>query len=96
MKGTPDSVRVSVNISGRVQGVFFRASTVSQAQHLGLTGWVRNREDGSVELVVEGARAEVDQLLEWCRRGPPGAQVKRVDVEWQSFQNEFRQFSVRR
>jgi acylphosphatase len=96
MKGAPDSVRVAVNISGRVQGVFFRASAVSQAQGLGLTGWVRNCDDGSVELVVEGARAEVDKLLEWCRRGPPGARVERVDVEWQSFQNEFRQFSIRR
>jgi acylphosphatase len=96
MNSAQDRVRAYVKIIGRVQGVFFRASTVAQAQDLALTGWVKNCDDGSVEVVVEGARAEVDKLIEWCRRGPPGAQVQRVDVEWQSFQNQFRQFSIRR
>jgi acylphosphatase len=96
MKGASNSVRVAVSVSGRVQGVFFRASTVARARELGLTGWVRNCEDGSVAVVAEGGRAEVDKLLEWCRRGPSGAQVERVDVDWQSCQNEFHQFNIRR
>jgi acylphosphatase len=96
MNTAQDPVRVCVKVLGRVQGVFFRASTVARAYDLGLTGWVRNRDDGAVELIAEGPRAEVERLIEWCRRGPPGAQVQRVEIDWQAFTNEFRQFSVKR
>jgi acylphosphatase len=96
MNSAQEPVRVCLNVLGRVQGVFFRASTVARAHDLGLTGWVRNRDDGAVEVVAEGARAEVERLIEWCRRGPPGAQVQRVEIEWQTFQNEFGRFNVKR
>jgi acylphosphatase len=68
-------VRCRVVVSGRVQGVFFRDSCRSQAQRLGVRGWVRNLPDHTVEVVAEGPRDRVDQLLDWCRLGPPRAQV---------------------
>ena len=68
-------------IYGRVQGVFFRNWTVDQAQALGLTGWVRNRRDGSVELLVFGPAEAVEALIERCREGPPAARVERIDLE---------------
>lgn len=76
-------VRVALRITGRVQGVWYRASTVSEAERLGLRGWVRNRRDGSVAAEVQGPRAAVEALIAWCRDGPPAAQVAAVAVEWQ-------------
>jgi acylphosphatase len=71
-------------VHGTVQGVFYRASAEQEAQRLGVAGWVSNRQDGSVELVVEGDDAAVDQMLEWAGRGPDQAEVTRVDVEERS------------
>ena len=70
-----------VRVHGRVQGVFFRNWTVDKAQALGVRGWVRNRRDGSVEVVAFGEEAAVEALIEACRRGPPAARVERGDVE---------------
>ena len=67
-------------ISGRVQGVWFRGTTRETALSLGLTGYVRNMPDGSVEVVAEGDSRRVDQLIAWCRRGPPHARVDGVAV----------------
>ena len=69
-----------VRVTGRVQGVFFRAWTREQAHRLDVYGWVRNCADGSVELHLEGAEGNVDQLLEMLRRGPSGARVEELDV----------------
>lgn len=68
-------------IGGRVQGVFFRNWAVDQARALGLRGWVRNRFDGSVELLAFGMADAVEALIERCRQGPPAARVERIDVE---------------
>ena len=68
-------VRVRAVVRGRVQGVFYRDSCRAEAQRLGVRGWVRNRPDGTVEVVAEGPRDRVDQLLTWCRQGPPRATV---------------------
>ncbi|MFY9397659.1 MAG: acylphosphatase [Desulfomonilia bacterium] len=68
-------------IHGIVQGVWFRASTREQAQMLGIAGWVRNTPDGAVEVHMQGDSRAVDRLLDWCRQGPPGARVDRVDTE---------------
>lgn len=68
-------------VHGTVQGVFFRASAESEASRLGVTGWVRNRSDGTVEMVVEGDDEAVGQMVAWARRGPERAEVTAVDVE---------------
>lgn len=62
-------------VSGRVQGVGYRAACAERARQLGLTGWVRNRLDGSVEALAQGAEASLDALRDWMRSGPPGARV---------------------
>ena len=71
---------VQLQISGRVQGVNFREAMRREAGRLGVTGWVRNRVDGSVEAIVQGAPAQVDEMLAWARRGPPAARVDSVLV----------------
>jgi len=71
---------VSLRIHGRVQGVFYRAWTVAEAGRRGLQGWVRNRSDGTVEAVLSGPAAQVDDMIAACRLGPPRAAVSRIDV----------------
>ncbi|MBN1635290.1 MAG: acylphosphatase [Deltaproteobacteria bacterium] len=71
---------LKLKIHGKVQWVGFRASTQQVAQALDVQGWVRNTPDGSVEIHVQGENDKVGQLLEWCNHGPPGADVKRMDV----------------
>lgn len=68
-------------ITGRVQGVWFRGSMAQEAQRLGVTGWVRNRADGSVEAMVAGTDEQVAAIMNWARRGPPNASVEQVAVE---------------
>jgi acylphosphatase len=73
--------RARVRIHGRVQGVFFRAEARSRAESLGLAGWIRNAEDGSVEAVFEGDDERIQSMVDWCGRGPSGAKVDDVEVE---------------
>lgn len=84
-----------MRIDGRVQGVFFRASTMDQAMRLGLKGWVRNCPDGSVEVVAEGQKKSIDDLVAWCHHGPPGARVGNVALQWEDWKNEFQNFRIR-
>jgi len=79
----PMNERARCIVSGRVQGVFFRAFTQQVASSLGLRGWVRNLPDGRVEALFEGERAVVEEALAQCRRGPPAARVDAVDVAWE-------------
>jgi acylphosphatase len=88
--------RAHIKICGRVQGVYYRASMVQEARKTGLTGWVRNCADGSVEAVAEGARPAIESLLAWCRHGPPGARVDNVEVNWQAAAGGLSGFVVRR
>lgn len=74
----PELVAVRLIVQGRVQGVGFRDAMCAEALRLGVTGWVRNRRDGSVEAVVCGTGERVDRMRAWARRGPPAAQVTRV------------------
>ncbi len=76
-----NEVTLHLVIHGRVQGVFFRDSMRREAQELALSGWVRNRGDGTVEAVVQGESGAVDAIVAWARRGPQRAQVVRVDIE---------------
>lgn len=77
----PDHAARRIRINGRVQGVFFRASTAERARVLGLTGRARNCPDGSVEVLAAGAPADLAQLIEWLHHGPPLARVERVEVD---------------
>ena len=87
--------RLSLMVEGKVQGVFFRASTLERAQSLSLTGWVQNLPDGGVEIVAEGSRYALEQLLAWCRDGgPPAATVDHVYEKWASATGEFKTFMV--
>ena len=88
--------RVHLFISGTVQGVFFRDSAKQVAQSMGITGYVRNMQDGRVELVAEGEKDSIDRLVQWCRKGPPSAIVVSVDIENEHYKGEFDLFDVKR
>ena len=90
----PKQVRAHAIITGKVQGVFFRMETQRAARNRGVTGWVRNKMDGSVEAVFEGAEADVKATLAWCQEGPSHARVSHVDVTWQEYTGEFEIFEV--
>ena len=83
MLDSADHVRAHVLISGRVQGVNFRAHTRDEAKRAGLEGWVKNLADGRVEAVFEGTRAGVQRLVTWCYSGPPASEIDHVEVEWE-------------
>ncbi len=95
MAGKKLGSRVQARINGLVQGVCYRMNTVRTAESLGLTGWVRNCPDGSVELVAEGDRAQLEQLIQWCRRGPSFSEVDRVEESWEEAKGEFPGFTIR-
>lgn len=78
-----DRTRAHVFVTGRVQGVFYRANTRDQARDLDVDGWVRNLEDGRVEAVFEGTEKRVQEMVDWCHTGPPKADVEEVDVTWE-------------
>jgi len=86
---------VHVYISGRVQGVFFRAQTQRAATGYNLTGWVRNLADGRVETLLEGEGKSVDKMLERCRKGPPPARVENVIVTEEPYTGEFNNFIIK-
>lgn len=90
------SGRIHLRVSGEVQGVFYRASAAEQARSLGLTGWVRNDSDGSVELVAEGEALSLRKLWEWCQQGPIGARVDQVQMTPEQKGGKFADFSIRR
>ena len=89
------TINVHVIISGRVQGVWFRASTKQIAKKLGLKGWVRNTTDGCVEAVFEGEEHLINKMIDWCHQGPPLSKVKNVKVKNLEPTNEFDDFSIR-
>jgi len=89
------AVRAHVLVSGRVQGVFFRSQTRYEANRRKVAGWVRNTSDGRVEAVFEGEKEDVEKMIDFCRRGPPGARVTKVDVRWEDYTGESRDFKIR-
>ncbi len=89
-----ENVRAHAIISGRVQGVFYRAETQKAARQRGVTGWVKNRPDGTVEAVFEGNENDVAAMIEWCKSGSSQARVDNVDVDWETYTGEFSAFEV--
>lgn len=87
--------RLHATVEGRVQGVSFRYFVSEQAQRLGLSGWVRNRHNGDVEVMAEGSRYALEKLLAGLNTGPAMAQVTNVEAEWQPTRGEFSSFWVR-
>ena len=87
--------RLHVQIRGRVQGVGFRYAAYRQAQALGLTGWVRNVVDGSVEAEFEGSRPRLEEMQSWCEIGPPYAQVDAVECRWFDTEGGYGDFDIR-
>ena len=77
-----DRIRAHVFVSGRVQGVYYRATTRDTARERGVAGWVKNLDDGRVEAVFEGTEAAVESMIEWCHTGSPKARVDDVEVEY--------------
>jgi len=86
--------RLHVNIAGIVQGVGFRFFVFTHGKNRNLRGWVRNRNNGDVEVLAEGPRSELEYLLEKLKRGPDAAQVIEIDVQWQTFKGDLPPFTV--
>jgi len=86
--------RIHLIVHGRVQGVAFRYYTQDKAVELGVVGWVRNRRDGAVELVAEGDKSKLDDLIGWTHSGPTLARVDRVDETWEEFTGDFSRFII--
>ena len=89
-----ETKRIHVVVEGRVQGVFFRACTADEANRLGLTGWVRNRAEGTVEAVIEGGAKKVTAMINWLNKGSPQSTVSRVRVTEEKPTNQWNNFSI--
>ena len=88
-------MRARVLISGKVQGVFYRAHTKKKADELGLNGWVKNLDDGRVEAVFEGPKEKVEKMVKWCWKGSPGSRVSRVSRASQVSRENLKWFEIR-
>lgn len=87
--------KVIIFVSGRVQGVFFRAFTREKALALKLKGWVKNLEDGRVKVVAEGEKEKIEKLIEFLKEGPPLAKVENLEIEWKEYKGEFEDFEIK-
>lgn len=87
-------VRAHVLVKGRVQGVFFRSEIKRRAEDLDTKGWARNLPDGSVEAIFEGQESSVRKLVEFCKKGPSGARVADLTLEWKNYIGEFKDFRI--
>lgn len=94
MAAGDESAQAHVIVRGRVQGVYFRGSLKQQADTRGVSGWVRNRADGSVEALVQGPRDAVSSVVAWMRTGPRGAHVETMDVDWSDAGERLEHFEV--
>lgn len=88
------NIRVHLVIEGRVQGVWFRDSTRTEAIALGVFGWVKNQPDATVAVLAEGPETQVRKLVSWCHHGPPAAQVSRVSETKQEWKGEYKKFDI--
>ena len=83
-----------ITVHGRVQGVWFRAGTKEKAEELGLTGWVMNRPNGTVEIHAQGEKSQLENFIVWCRQGTPAAKVISLDIDRSLIQQEFISFDI--
>ena len=88
------TVRAHIFIYGEVQGVFLRRSAKMQADKLSVVGLVRNRRDGSVEIIAQGPKDKVNAFIKWCKKGPPFAAVDEIKIEWQNATGELKRFEI--
>ncbi|MDD5454223.1 MAG: acylphosphatase [Candidatus Ratteibacteria bacterium] len=88
-------VRAHLIISGKVQGVFFRYTMQQVASTSNVTGWAKNTTDGNVEAILEGKKENVEKVIEWSRHGPAEALVKNVEVQWEDYTGQFKDFSIK-
>ena len=86
--------RIQIKIYGRVQGVWFRAGTKEKAEELGLTGWVMNRPNGTVEIHAQGEKSQLENFIVWCRQGTPAAKVISLDIDRSPIQQGFISFDI--
>ncbi len=93
--GKKEKIRAHVFVSGRVQGVLFRESAKKKAEKLGVSGWMKNLPDSRVEAVFEGDRENVDNMVNWSRKGPIWAKIDDFSVIWDNYQAEFKGFEIR-
>lgn len=91
----PEKLRAHIFVSGLVQGVFFRSYTAKKAKELGLTGWVRNLQDGRVEAIFEGEKENIQKMIEWAKKGPSSAEVDGVEFNCQEYKDEFKDFEIK-
>ena len=89
-----EKIRAHIFVSGRVQGVFFRENTRKKAERLNVSGWVKNLRDGRVEAVLEGERQNVENMVNWARKGPIWAKIEALDVIWEDYSGQFASFKI--
>jgi acylphosphatase len=87
--------RAHIFASGKVQGVFYREGARKKAEKLGVSGWIKNLPDGRVEAVFEGNQPQVEEMIDWARKGPFWAKIEALDVAWEDFRGEFSGFEIR-
>ena len=87
-------IRAHIFVRGWVQGVFFRKNTCQKAKEIGITGWVRNLDDGRVEAIFEGEKEKVEEMLGWAKKGSFLAKVDGLEIDWQEFKSEFTSFEI--
>jgi acylphosphatase len=90
-----EKTRVHIFVSGRVQGVLFRAHAQKEARKFYVTGWAHNLIDGGVEMICEGEKENIVKFIEWCKKGSPPAKVENVEIQYQEHKGEFQRFEVR-
>ena len=90
-----EKMRAHIFVSGRVQGVFYRENTKKKAEKLGVTVWVKNLRDGRVEAVFEGDKPDVEQMVNWARKGPIWAKVEALDVVWEDYTGQSASFEIK-
>lgn len=88
-------LRIHAFVSGMVQGVSFRSTTIKIAKSLGIKGWIRNLPDNRVEIIAEGEKDKIDALIEFLKKGPPAAKVDNVDVKIEKYNGEFKDFNIK-